>query len=76
MDKREVGKKSTNMERACFNKALTQLQNKGADIGEVVTDGHLGIAADMSKTCLIFFYLELVLCLISIQLGYLGPSMA
>jgi hypothetical protein len=49
MDKRQVGKKSANMERACFNKALGDLKNRGVDVGQVVTDGHRGIAAEMGK---------------------------
>jgi hypothetical protein len=55
MDKRETDKKSTNMEKACFLKAMEEVQeDHNLDIEEVVTDAHLQIGALMSKsTCFV-----------------------
>lgn len=49
MDKRETGKKSTNMEKGCFLKAMEDLRDNGVVVAEVVTDAHLQIGAVMSK---------------------------
>ena len=68
MDKRETGRKSTNMEKACFLKGLQFLQQKGVKVVEVITDAHVQITALMSKhklfnnyqctsTCSYFTYL-------------------
>ena len=54
MDKRETGKKSTNMEKACFLKAMEDLEENGVHVSEVVTDAHLQIGAVMSKYLWIF----------------------
>jgi hypothetical protein len=48
MDKRETEKKSTNMEKACFLKAMEELRERDV-VAEVVTDAHLQIGAVMSK---------------------------
>ena len=46
---REVeGRKSTNMERVCFERGLDELLTSTMKIEELVTDGHLGISAMMS----------------------------
>ncbi|XP_077978404.1 uncharacterized protein LOC144433886 [Glandiceps talaboti] len=49
MDKRETDRKSTNLEKACFEKSITELRGKGASIGEVVTDAHMQIGSLMKK---------------------------
>ena len=49
MDKRETEKKSTNMEKACFLKAMEELKDRDVVVAEVVTDAHLQIGAVMSK---------------------------
>lgn len=50
MDKRETGKKSTNMEKACFLKAMEEMQGThNLTVDEVVTDAQLQIGALMSK---------------------------
>ena len=50
VDVREVeGKKSTNMERLGFERGLDELLTSTMSIQELVTDGHLGISALMSK---------------------------
>lgn len=46
-DKREVGKKSTNMEKAGFQRALEDVRSSN-NVTEVVTDAHLQIGALMS----------------------------
>lgn len=45
--KREVGKKSTNMEKAGFQRALEDVRSSN-NVTEVVTDAHLQIGALMS----------------------------
>lgn len=47
LDKREVGKKSTNMEKAGFQRALEDVRSSN-NVTEVVTDAHLQIGALMS----------------------------
>lgn len=47
LDKREVGKKSTNMEKAGFQRALEDVRPSN-NVAEVVTDAHLQIGALMS----------------------------
>ena len=49
IDKRQTEGKSGAMEAFGFKKALKELMDKGINIVEVVTDGHLGIGALMSK---------------------------
>ena len=49
MDKRQAGGKSTNLEKACFSKAIATITQKQLSIGEIVTDQHVQIAALMSK---------------------------
>nr|XP_022301675.1 uncharacterized protein LOC111109742 [Crassostrea virginica] len=49
MDKRETGKKSTNMEKACFLKAMEDLEENHVHVSEVVTDAHLQIGAVMKN---------------------------
>lgn len=49
MDKRETGKKSCNMEKACFMKSMNDLLENHVNIEEVVTDAHIQIGAEMSK---------------------------
>ncbi|XP_055998952.1 uncharacterized protein LOC130047616 [Ostrea edulis] len=49
MDKRETGKKSTNMEKGCFLKAMEDLRDNGVVVAEVVTDAHLQIGAVMKN---------------------------
>lgn len=48
LDKREVGKKSTNMEEAGFQRALEDKRSSN-NVTEVVTDAHLQIAALMKR---------------------------
>lgn len=55
MDKRETGKKSTNMEKACFLKAMEDLEENGVHVSEVVTDAHLQIGAVMSKYLVLYY---------------------
>ncbi|XP_070548070.1 uncharacterized protein [Ptychodera flava] len=49
MDKRQTEKKSTNLEKACFESSMTQLQAQGLEIKEVVTDAHLQIGSLMKR---------------------------
>lgn len=50
IDVREVeGRKSPNMERLCFERGMDVLLERDMCIKEVITDGHTGIAALMSK---------------------------
>ncbi|XP_048768864.2 uncharacterized protein LOC125675325 [Ostrea edulis] len=50
MDKRETGKKSTNMEKACFLKAMEEMQGThDLTVDEVVTDAQLQIGALMKN---------------------------
>lgn len=49
MNKRETGKKSCNMEKACFMKSMNDLLENHVNIEEVVTDAHIQIGAVMSK---------------------------
>ena len=48
LDKREVQKKSTNLERVAFSKSMAMLTQEGMNIKEVVTDQHVQITAQMS----------------------------
>lgn len=50
MDKRETGKKSCNMEKACFMKSMNDLLENHINIEEVVKDAHIQIGAVMSKS--------------------------
>lgn len=54
LDKRTTDKKSPNMEKAGFIKAISDLRDQGVDIEEVVTDAHLGIGAVMSMFLVIY----------------------
>jgi hypothetical protein len=58
VDKRQTQRKSTNMERFGFCQALDEADAEagrvGASIEEVVTDAHIGIAAEMSRFCCCF----------------------
>lgn len=49
MDKRMTGRKSVILEKACFQKGLQFLFEKGIHVVEVVTDAHVQIEALMSK---------------------------
>ena len=49
VDKREVDKKSVNMERYGFIKTLEELREKGVTVVEVVTDAHSQIIATVRK---------------------------
>lgn len=49
MDKRETGKKSCKIEKACFMKSMNDLLENHINIEEVVTDAHIQIGAVMSK---------------------------
>ncbi|XP_070571769.1 uncharacterized protein [Ptychodera flava] len=49
LDKRFTEKKSTNLEKACFKQGIEELQDKGLQISEVVTDAHPQIGAEMSE---------------------------
>ena len=49
VDVREVAGKSNNMEQVGFEQSLDMLLASQMDVKEVVTDGHLEIAALMSK---------------------------
>ena len=55
LDKKETGKKSTNMEKACFLKAMEDLEENGVHVSEVVTDAHLQIGAVMSKYLVLYY---------------------
>ncbi|XP_070552057.1 uncharacterized protein [Ptychodera flava] len=50
MDKRATDKKSTNLEKACFQLSLDALQEKGLQIKEVVTDAHMQVTSLMKKS--------------------------
>ena len=64
------GEKSTNMERACFLKAMEDLEENGVHVSEVVTDAHLQIGAVMSK------YLVLYYSILSLSLSLSTPSLS
>ena len=49
VDKREVANKSPNMEVFAFKKGLDELLQNYVNVKAVVTDGHIQIAALMSK---------------------------
>lgn len=49
MDKRQTEKKSSNMEKACFVRAMEELAENGVVVSEVVTDAHLQIGAVMKN---------------------------
>ena len=49
LDKRETEGKSVNLEKAGFVRCLEEIQNKGLNVSEIVTDAHLQIGALMSK---------------------------
>lgn len=49
MDKRQTEKESSNMEKACFVRAMEELAENGVVVSEVVTDAHLQIGAVMSE---------------------------
>ncbi|CAB9541428.1 hypothetical protein BROOK1789C_1873 [Bathymodiolus brooksi thiotrophic gill symbiont] len=49
LDKRNTDRKSTNMEKACFQKGMQFFREKHLRVVEVVTDAHNQIAALMSK---------------------------
>lgn len=49
MDKRMTGRKSAILEKACFQKGLQFLFEKGLHVVEVVTDAHVQVEALMSK---------------------------
>ena len=53
LDVREAAGKSNNMEQLGFVRGMDKLLTSPMSIKEVVTDGHLGIAALMSKYCTI-----------------------
>ena len=60
VDKREVGGKSTNMERFAFEKLLDSLLAKGVNVVELVTDQHIQISSTMSKyVILIIIHVDL-----------------
>ncbi|XP_055997869.1 uncharacterized protein LOC125647150 [Ostrea edulis] len=52
LDKRSTDKKSTNLEKACFQKGMRFFKDAGLKVVEVVTDAHVQIASLMSKTCI------------------------
>lgn len=66
VDKRETQRKSTNMERVGFKRALDEVVLEGervdTTVDEVVTDAHVGIAADMSMFCFLFSPLCVCVC--------------
>lgn len=49
VDKRQVGLKSPNMEKAAFVESLQVIQDNKINVKEVVTDAHPSIRAYMSK---------------------------
>lgn len=59
MDKRMTGRKSAILEKACFQKGLQFLFEKGLHVVEVVTDAHVQVEALMSK-CLEIHCLNLL----------------
>lgn len=57
VDKREVGLKSTNMEKEAMKRGLDYLLEAGMTVGEVVTDAHVQIASMMCE----YYKLEIVI---------------
>ena len=49
LDKRETEGKNINHEKAGFARCLEEIQYKGLNVSEIVTDAHLQIDAMMSK---------------------------
>ncbi|KAK3085827.1 hypothetical protein FSP39_009247 [Pinctada imbricata] len=49
MDKRLTGRKSTNLEKACFLEGMKYLRDEGIRVVEVVTDAHVQISALMKR---------------------------
>ncbi|KAK3089924.1 hypothetical protein FSP39_007669, partial [Pinctada imbricata] len=49
LDKRQTGKKSTNMEKAGFVQGMEELKEKDINVAEAVTDAHLQIGAVMKR---------------------------
>ena len=56
VDKRQVGLKSSNMEKAGFVRSVCNLFNKDIPIKEIVTDQNLQIIALISKRFNCFIY--------------------
>ncbi|XP_077988832.1 uncharacterized protein LOC144443271 isoform X2 [Glandiceps talaboti] len=48
-DKRATDRKSTVLEKACFQESIDQLEEKRVDMKEVVTDAHIQIASVMKN---------------------------
>jgi hypothetical protein len=49
LDKRNTDRKSTNLEKACFERGMQFFRERGVRVVEVITDAHNQIAALMSK---------------------------
>lgn len=49
VDKREVGLKSTNMEKEGLKRGIFEIQGSGLTISELVTDAHVQIASMISE---------------------------
>jgi hypothetical protein len=58
LDKRTTDRKSVNMEKVGFAKAMEEMKAKNIEVEEVVTDAHLGIGAIMSMYLMIHTLLE------------------
>ena len=56
MDKRMTGGKSAVLEKACFQRGLQFLLDKGLVISEVVTDAHVQVEALMSMFTFLIHY--------------------
>ena len=56
MDKRVTGGKSAVLEKACFQRGLQFLLDKGLVISEVVTDAHVQVEALMSMFTFLIHY--------------------
>ncbi|XP_062593204.1 uncharacterized protein LOC134254679 isoform X2 [Saccostrea cucullata] len=50
MDKRSTDRKSTNLEKACFQRGMQFFKDKGIKVVEVVTDAHVQIASVMNQS--------------------------
>ena len=57
IDKREVGLKSTNMEKEGFVRGLKSLQKDGINVAEIATNAHSQITKLASMPFLLFSFL-------------------
>ena len=63
LDKRKTEGKNVNLEKAGLARCLEEIQDKGLNVSEIVTDAHLQIDAMMSKHFLVDTFYILHVCM-------------